>query len=65
MWVYEHECFCLWRPEVSDPLEREFQKAVSLLMWVLGVNLGPLAEQKVLLTAEPSHRPLGDKFGFS
>lgn len=55
----------VWRPEASDPLEREFQKAVSLLMWALGVNLGPLAEQKVLLTAEPSRQPLGDKFGFS
>lgn len=52
-------------PEASEPLEREFQKAVSLLMWALGVNLGPLAEQKVLLTAEPSCQPLGDKFGFS
>lgn len=47
------------------PWSWSHKKAVSLLMWVLGVNLGPLEEQKVRLTVEPSLQPLGDKFGFS
>lgn len=28
-------------------------------MWMLEVNLGPMEEQSVLLTAEPSLKPLG------
>jgi hypothetical protein len=35
---------------------------VRCLMWVLGMNLGLLEDQKVLLIAEPSLQPPGDSF---
>lgn len=43
--------------KVFDPLELELQVSMSWLMWTLGTkepNSGPLQEQYVLLTAEPS-----------
>ena len=39
---------------VLDALEKELHVVVSCPLWVLGTNLGPLEEQQVLLTAEPS-----------
>ena len=38
----------------SDLLELELQTVVSCLTWVLGLELGLLEEQYMLLTDEPS-----------
>ena len=37
-----------------DALEQELHVVASCPLWALGTNLGPLEEQQVLLTAEPS-----------
>lgn len=38
-------CGCGGQKRAWDPLELELQEDVSPLMWVLGLNLGPLKEQ--------------------
>lgn len=43
--VCAHKYWCLLRPETAIPLALELQKAVSCLMWVLGLNSGPLEEK--------------------
>lgn len=40
MWVCSPEIRCFQRPEVSDSLDLELQAVVSLLTWILGINLG-------------------------
>lgn len=49
-------CFkVLQKPEgASESLELKLQAVVGCLTWVLGPNSGPLEEQQLLLTAEPS-----------
>lgn len=52
---------------VSDLLELELQLVVKLsnvVAWVLGTELGPLQEQQVLLSVEPSLQPLKELFWF-
>ena len=39
--------------EVSDPQKLELQTVLAV-MWVLGIEPGPLEEQPVLLAPEPS-----------
>lgn len=51
--VYLHEGACGGQKNVSDPLELEFQAAVSCSAWELGTALGPLQEQCMVLSAEP------------
>lgn len=42
--------------KVPDSLELEFQTVVSA-MWMLGIEVGSLEEQPVLLPSEPSLQP--------
>lgn len=37
-----------------DPLVLELQEVMIYLMWTLGTKSGPMEEQQVLLTPEPS-----------
>lgn len=54
-------CFCqhvcLVPKWVLDSLELELQMVVSCLVWMLGTKLGPLEEQPLLLTVQPSVQP--------
>lgn len=43
---------CLQRPEGKRDFENRVKVTVSLLMWVLGLNTGPLEEQNMLLITE-------------
>jgi hypothetical protein len=45
---------CRGQKRALDPLELELQMVVSCLVWMLGTKLGPLEEQPLLLTPEPS-----------
>jgi hypothetical protein len=61
MGVYACKCKCLWRPEevIGFPGAGVIGECMLLNVgecWNL--NLGPLQEQSVLLTAEPSHLPI-------
>lgn len=52
---YVHMCaFCLWRPEVR---ELELKVAVSLLKWVLGMELRSCGRGIHVLIAETSLQP--------
>lgn len=54
LWVYVHympTCDCRGQ-RARETLKIELQVTVSLLMWVLGLNTGPLEEQNTLLTTE-------------
>lgn len=36
---FVNECWYLWRPEVSNPLELELQTAVFSLLWLPAIKL--------------------------
>lgn len=59
MWEYAPECWYLWKPEASDPLELELQAAVIYLVWILGVELGSSGRAtgavSLAHTGEPAH----------
>lgn len=50
-------CLCTQKPKGLDPLELGLKVFVSLLVWLLGINLGPLEEQCSHLSAELSLLP--------
>lgn len=65
-WVCVCECRCLRRSEVLIPQELELHAIVSLLMWVLQIELKFSIEQYALLTSEPSlQRPFFERFIFN
>ena len=65
-WVCVCECRCLRRSEVLIPLELELHAIVSLLMWVLRIELKFSIEQYALLTSEQSlQRTLFERFIFN
>jgi hypothetical protein len=47
-WPCAHECRCPYCPEAFDPLELQLDMSPG------GTHLGPLEEQCILLTTEPS-----------
>ena len=44
-------------PRLLDPLGLELQIVVNHLMWSWELNSGPLEEQRMHLTTEPSLQP--------
>lgn len=58
--VHIHVGSCGDQKRVSSPLELELQVVVSHLLWVLVLkqNSGPLEQQQVLSTTEPSLQAL-------
>lgn len=54
--VYNHVCWCLWRPErASDPLERwSHWKLLAIWCECWAPNSFPLQKWQVLLTTKPS-----------
>lgn len=66
MCIPEYRCGCeyrcLWRLKVSHLLKLKLKVVVSHPVWVLRTKLGPLKEQEVFLTDEPSFQPWSPGF---
>lgn len=61
--VLRGRCICVWCQR-SEPQKLEKEEVMSLLMWVLGTELGsPQRTEPVLLTNELRSFPLLDEAG--
>lgn len=57
LWLYAW-ILCAFRcKRMFDPFQLELGEAVHRLLWALGTKLSSLADQRVLLTAEPYFSP--------
>lgn len=53
--ICAHECrACRDQKGALDPLELELHAVLNRLTWFQELNLGPLEERSILVTAEPS-----------
>lgn len=60
-----HMCvLCLLKPEEGTGAPRCYRQ-LCIAVWMMGIDLGPLEELLVLLTAEPASWPNTDKTLFN